>query len=217
MPSELTSRAVFWGSYWPSFGLATLGFGLRAVGREHVPATGPLLLVANHQSFLDPWLVGQSAPRRIRYLARDNLFKNRLFGGLIRAYGAVPIDRGFGKEGLQTVLTLLGQGNAVLVFAEGERSRTGELQPLKPGVALLLKKARCPVVPVGIAGAFETWPRSQKWPRPRPLIGPNPGIALAFGPPIAAETLAASERGGTLTKLEAAIRAAMATAERARR
>lgn len=219
MPGELLKRAAFWGTYWPSFHLATFAFGLRVTGRENVPAAGPLIFAANHQSFIDPWLVGQAAPRRPSFLARHTLFDVPVLGHVIRAYGSVPIDRGFGKDGLQTVVSLLRTGAAVVVFAEGERSPTGELQPLKPGVALLLKKADCPVVPVGVAGAFRMWPRHAKWPAPEPLVGPADGrsVALAFGEPIPAGTFAKADRDAILSRVSAGIATAVAAAERVRR
>ncbi len=219
MPGQLAQRAAFWCTYWPSFHLATFAFGLRVVGRENVPPTGPLIYAANHLSFIDPWLVGQSSPRRPSFLARHTLFDVPVLGPVIRAYGSVPIDRGFGKDGLQTVLNLLRTGAAVVVFPEGERSLTGDMLPLKPGVALLLKKADCPVVPVGIAGAFRMWPRRAKWPAPEPLVGParDRSVALAFGEPIPAGTFAKADRDAILARVTAGITDAVATAEGVRR
>ncbi len=218
-PADLTDRVIYHATYWPSFALATFGFGLRAAGRANVPPTGPALLVANHQSFIDPWLVGQAAPRRLKYLARHTLFTNPLFGRLITAYGAVPIDRGFGKEGLQAVLAQLRAGRAVVVFAEGERTRTGAMQPLKAGVALLLKKADCPVIPVGIAGAFAMWPRHQLLPAPEPLVLPadGRGLAVAFGRPLPAGRLQSLDRETVLGTVQAAMMDAVGVAERVRR
>ena len=138
--SELTSRVVYHSTYWLSYHALTFGLSFRATGRENIPVTGPALLVSNHQSYIDPWLIGQAATRRLRYLARHNLFHNAMFARLIRCYGAVPIDRGFGKEGLQTVFKELADGQAVVIFAEGERTHTGEVQPLKPGISLLMKR-----------------------------------------------------------------------------
>src|SRR5262245_36708030 len=149
----------------------TLGFGLRAHGSRHVPLRGPALLVANHQSFLDPILVGLASRRRLYYLARKTLFRNPVFGWLIRAFNAVPIDQeGVGKEGLKAILGLLGAGRAVVVFPEGSRTRDGQMDELKPGVQLLLKRATTPVLPVGIAGAYEAWPISRQYPLPAPLF-----------------------------------------------
>src|SRR5258707_10764070 len=89
----------------------------RFEGGRHVPPTGPGLLVANHESFLDPALVGLSVHRRVCYLARKTLFRNPLFAWLIHSLNAVPVNQeGVAKEGLKTVLHLLEQGQAVVVF-----------------------------------------------------------------------------------------------------
>ena len=219
MPGALTERLAFWGTYWPSFHFATFGLGLRVAGRENVPPAGPVIYAANHLSFADPWLVGQASPRRLNYLAKQELFRVPVLAPVIRAFGAVPIDRGFGKEGLQAVVNLLKTGAAVLVFAEGERSLTGVMLPLKPGVALLLKKADCPVVPVGVAGAFRMWPRGTKWPTPEPLFGPadDRSVAVAFGEPIPAGTFAKADRDDILKRVASGMATAIAAAERVRR
>ncbi len=213
MPGDLASRALYYSVFGPSFALATAGFSLRMFGRANVPRAGPAVLVANHQSFLDPWLVGQSAPRRLRYLARDGLFQLGPFGRLIRGFGAVPIDRGFGKEGLRAALALLAQGEALLVFAEGERTATGELQPLRPGAGLLISRAKCPVVPVGIAGAFELWPRHRRLPAPRPLwSGLGLGVGVAFGRPLPPEEFAGLGREAVLARVAAELAGAVRAA-----
>jgi len=215
----LTQRVVFHASYWPVLCGLTVGLGFRVGGRKNVPGTGPCLLVANHQSFLDPWLIGNGSPRWLVYLARDNLFRNRLFAAAIRAYGAVPIDRGFGKEGLRMVLNQLELGRAVVVFAEGERTRDGSLQPLKPGIALLIKKAECPIVPVGLAGAFNFWPRHEKLPHPEPLFQEAEGraIALVYGERLPTGFYDGIEREPMLADLSGKIQVAVDAAERLRR
>jgi len=217
--SELTSRLIYHSSFWPSFYATTLGLSLRATGRHNIPTTGPALLVANHQSFIDPWLIGQAATRRLRYLARHTLFNNKYFASLIRCYGAVPIDRGFGKEGLQTVFKELEAGQAVVIFAEGERTHTGEVQPLKPGISLLIKRVTCPIIPVGLAGAYQMWPRHQKLPRPECLFLPATGraITVAYGEPIDSSRYKKMDRDAMLTDLRDAIVRSCDTANRLRR
>ena len=206
-------------TYWSAFYAFTFGWGFRATGRHHLPATGPALIVSNHQSFLDPVLIGAAANRRLTYLARDTLFDNRVLGRVIRHYGAVPIDRGFGKEGLQSVLRLLDEGRAVLMFPEGERTHTGELQPLKPGVSLLIKRVKCPIIPAAVAGVFDAWPRSRPWPTPGPLVVPDAGrsIAVGFGPPIDPARYHGQSREWMLADLLDKIAVVNEQAERARR
>jgi 1-acyl-sn-glycerol-3-phosphate acyltransferase len=212
-------RGIYWGAYWTAFYAFTFGWSFRATGRENLPRTGPALLVANHQSFLDPVLVGNAATRPVTYLARSNLWNNRVLARVIDHFGAVPIDRGFGREGLQTVFTELDKGKAVLMFPEGERTRTGELLPLKPGVSLLLKRLTCPIVPVGVAGAFQAWPPHRKWPAldPLPLASRGRAMSVAYGIPIDPARYKGMDREAMLLDLGAEIRLAYEAAERVRR
>jgi 1-acyl-sn-glycerol-3-phosphate acyltransferase len=195
--------------YWISMTCLTLGFRYRFEGRRHVPPTGPVLLIANHQSFLDPMIVGYAARRHLCFLARKTLFRNRFFAGLIRRCNAVPVDQeGVAKEGLKTILEQLKAGQAVLVFPEGERTLTGELQPLRPGIFLLMKRIAAPIVPVGIAGAFEALPRTRNWPKLSPIILPPTGanIAVCIGKPIPAERYREMPREQVLEELQAELK-----------
>ncbi|MGA7497639.1 MAG: lysophospholipid acyltransferase family protein, partial [Isosphaeraceae bacterium] len=146
---------------------AALG-GWRASGRHNMPATGAVLLVANHLSFLDVFLLGIPLRRPLNFVARSSLFFPVL-GFLIRSVGAFPIQReGMGASGMKETLRRLRRGGIVTLFPEGTRSRDGKLAPLKSGIAVLVSRAGVPVVPAGIAGTFEAWPRSRLLPVPRP-------------------------------------------------
>jgi 1-acyl-sn-glycerol-3-phosphate acyltransferase len=198
----------------------TLGFSLRTEGRHNVPATGPALLIANHQSYLDPVLVGLSSRRHLRYLARKTLFRHRLFRWLIQSLNAVPIDQeGVGKEGIRTVLEQLRGGQAVVVFPEGERTGTGAMSPLKPGIHLLLKKSQAPIVPVGIAGAYDALPRWRKYPHLAPLFLPagRATIAVCAGRPIDGRRFADMPRDQALNELFTELQKVAARAEHLRR
>lgn len=182
----LIGRLWYDAAYWTMWTTFTLGFSYRGTGRGNVPKRGPALILSNHQSMFDPMLVGLSLPRYPTFLARSTLFDVPILGPAIQSVGAVPIDRGVGTEGLKLVLNALSQGRAVIMFPEGERTHTGEVQPLKPGVSLLAKRVQCPIVPVGIAGAYAAWNRFMKWPRFSPFCLP-PGdstIAASVGEPI---------------------------------
>src|SRR4051812_6765267 len=183
---------TFWANRLYDFAYCTtgltylLGWSLRVEGVHNIPRTGPALLVANHQSFLDPVAIGLATPRRLSYLARKTLFTNRYFGGLLQAVNCVPIDQeGVGKEGMQAILDRLKAGRAVLVFPEGERTGDGAMQAFRPGISLLIKRVQAPIVPIGIAGAFEAWSRDRKLPRLAPLFLPasHRTIAVSVGPP----------------------------------
>jgi 1-acyl-sn-glycerol-3-phosphate acyltransferase len=215
----LVDWAVYSATYWAAVTGFTLGWSFRAVGRRHLPPRGPVLIASNHQSFLDPVLIGAAANRRLTYLARSTLFDQPLLAPVIRYFDAVPIDRGFGKEGLQTVLGELARGKAVLMFPEGERTHDGTLQPLKPGVSLLVKRVRCPIVPAAVAGVFDAWPRHRPLPRLDPLGFPSQGrsIAVAFGPAISPARYHGMDRDVILADLLDHIRQTHQAAERIRR
>ncbi len=218
----MLDRRFLWYEAWRHLLSATyhFAFSLRTQGTRFVPQTGPALLVANHQSFLDPTLVGVVARRHLHYLARKTLYRNRLLGRFLFSVNAHPVDQeGFAREGLMTVINLLKEGHAVLIFPEGERSWKGPMQPLRPGVHLLIKRAPCPIIPVGLAGPYESWPRTQKLPVLAPVFWPaNPGcMAVAAGPPLDGRELADKPREEVLATLFAAIRDAQIRAEKLQR
>jgi 1-acyl-sn-glycerol-3-phosphate acyltransferase len=221
MPARPSLAGRFWYDcvYWSTFSFFTFGFSYRREGWGNVPTDGPLLLLANHQSMFDPVLVGLASRRYLSYLARKNLFEQPVLAPLIRSLNAIPIDRGFGKDGIQAVLDALGQGQAVLVFPEGERSHDGSVQLLKPGVSLLIKRLSCPIIPVGIAGAFAAWGRSTPIPQPSPLFSPPKAstIAISVGQPIDAVRYKGLNRDAMMTELYKELVQQFESAEKLRR
>lgn len=204
--------AYFWGM--------TLGFSLRMQGARNMPRRGPALVIANHQSFLDPILCGLAARRPMVYLARKTLFKNRFGAAIIRSLNAVPIDQeGVGKEGIRTILDQLALGKAVVVYPEGERTHSGRMQALKPGIHLLIKRAQAPIVPVGIAGAFDAMPRWAWLPRPAPLFWPSGKgtLSISVGRPLEACRYAQMPRAQALQELFDKIDVEQRRAEKLRR
>jgi len=208
-------------NYITAYVLYGLGWSIRWEGSRHIPATGPALLLANHQSFLDPHAVGLASSRRpLHFLARKTLFKNRLVAAYMTSMGVSPVDHeGVAKEGLRTVIQLLEAGELLVMFPEGERTHTGAMQPLRPGVHLILKRAPVPVVPVGIAGAFDAFPRTRKLPRLSPPFLPTTGadVAVSVGPALDGRELLKLSREQFLQTLFDAIQAAQRRAERLRR
>ncbi|MBS0196649.1 MAG: 1-acyl-sn-glycerol-3-phosphate acyltransferase [Planctomycetes bacterium] len=165
---------------------------------ERVPATGPLLLAANHQSFLDPPLIGiRLRQRHLTFIARSGLFKSPAFAAVISWLNALPIREDASDAGAikETIARLQG-GSAVLIFPEGSRCDDGAIGPFKRGVALLMKKARCPVVPVAIEGAFDAWPNSRKRPR---FTGCR--VEVMYGAPISHEELMKDGPDAALARL----------------
>ena len=217
MPLPTVFNRLFWfANHKIGFWVFHLGWSYRCAGRRRLPDTGPALLVSNHQSFIDPFLVGLCARRPLKFLARHNLFHKRILGWFLNEYGAFPIDRDLGKDGLLAVFDRLARGEVVTVFAEGERTRAGELQPFKPGIALLVKRADAPIVPCGIVGAYECWPRRAKWPRFAPLFLPRSAgsIAVAFGEPVPAGYYRTWTREAILADLQQRVAAAVAEARK---
>lgn len=159
-------------------------FGLRVKGVEHIPSSGPALIVSNHQSILDPPLIGGAVRRQIYFLAKAELFQIPLFGRLLRALHARPVRREGSDPGtLRTAALLLKQGKALLVFPEGTRSLDGRLGEGKPGVGMLAVRSRAPVVPAYVSGTFEALPKGAAWPR-RSQVSVSFGPALHFKAPI---------------------------------
>jgi 1-acyl-sn-glycerol-3-phosphate acyltransferase len=202
---------------WAGF---TFGFSLRTEGAYHMPRDGPVLILANHESFLDPLAVGLAVRRRIRYLARKTLFKSVWFGNYLRSVGCIPVDQeGVAKEGIRASLDVLQAGHALLIFPEGERTHNGGMQPFKPGILLLMKRFPVTIVPVGVAGAYEAYPRKALIPKVSPLFWTPTGASLAVsvGKPIPPERFQGLERDAILDTLFQEIQTQVRRAERLRR
>lgn len=137
-------------SVWVAFRAMTR---MRVRGRSNVPASGPLLVVANHLSVADPPLLGAALPRPVTFMAKEELF--RLPGGLlIRALGAIPVRRTrMSVEALRRALRVLRGGGVLGVFPEGKRSRSCHMEPAEFGTAFIALRSSAPVLPVGIFGS----------------------------------------------------------------
>ncbi|MBU6409738.1 MAG: 1-acyl-sn-glycerol-3-phosphate acyltransferase [Verrucomicrobia bacterium] len=171
---------------WLSFRAAfATFFRWRVYGTGNVPQTGPVILAANHASYLDPPLVGAGLTRPIHYLARRSLFRFPLIGPLLRKWKAVPLDRdGGGSQGMKVILERLRAGGGIVLFPEGTRSHDGRLQSPEAGIGFVVAKSEAPVVPVRVFGTFEAFGRQHKVPRPRQ-------VAVVYGEPMRFEKLRA--------------------------
>jgi 1-acyl-sn-glycerol-3-phosphate acyltransferase len=184
-------------------------FGVRTRFVEPLPDCGGLIVLSSHQSHLDPLLLGLACDRRLSSLARSSLYTFKPFGFIITALDAVPIDRNASAvAAMKTVIKRLEDGAAVIIFPEGTRTATGRLGEIKSGFALIAKKAKVPIVPVAIVGAWECWPKTRLLPRPG-------RIRLEFGRVIRPEEIAAlddrtlvAECTARLTELDAQARTA---------
>jgi 1-acyl-sn-glycerol-3-phosphate acyltransferase len=190
---ELVNRSVYL--------ICRLAFRIRGEGVLNVPASGPVLLACNHESFLDPPSVSiLLRHRQLEFIARASLFKG-VFGKVIALLNAIPLKDDSGDAGaIKEVLRRLDAGRAVLIFPEGSRTPDGEMHEFKRGVALLVKRAKCPVCPVAIAGAYEHWPVHAKRPR---LSGPS--VRVRYGKPIPYDELMKDGADAALERVRAEV------------
>ncbi len=128
-------------------------FCLGRIGREHIPKDGPVIFAANHRSFLDPFVIATLVRRPLYYVAKKELFADRLQAWFLNALGAFPIDRGASdQESMATARQILERGDCVLIFPEGTRVRPGPLGRAHRGVGRLALQTGAPVVPVAVIG-----------------------------------------------------------------
>lgn len=136
-----------------------LFYRCQVIGRENIPGEGPVILCSNHTCYKDPLFLGLAQKRQVWFMAKKELFKNKLFGWLIRQLGAFPVERSGGTSAIKNALRILRDNGVVGIFIEGTRSKTGELQKPKPGAMLLAYETKAPVVPVDIIGADGKTPK----------------------------------------------------------
>lgn len=141
-------------SWWFANFVARVFLGLKIKGREHIPRTGGVLVACNHISYWDPPLLGVAFTRELFYMAKKELFRNRFFGALIRSYNAIPVSRdAFSRGALEKAVDVIRSGGAIVIFPEGRRSDPNRLGEPKPGVGMVVDKARCQVVPAYVTGS----------------------------------------------------------------
>ncbi len=180
--------------------LADVYFDLRGSGHDALPP-GPFILAANHESMLDWVFVARFVARPVRFVLTREFFDQRVLTWAYRSLGVIPIrDGAIELSAVRKLLTTLRRGEIVGAFPEGRITRDGTMAPGEPGVIAIAARARVPIVPVGIQGAFEAFPRDAWIPMPRP-------VRVRFGVPIAIPPSAAGDRDEQRRVLASVMRA----------
>lgn len=151
--------------------------GIKVIGHENIPTSGPTLIAPIHFSYLDPPVVGCAMRRALFFMAKEELFRVPILGPLIRSLSAFPIERNTSdSQAIRYALKVLGEGRAMILFPEGTRGMGEQMGPITAGILLIAKMSKAQVVPVGLIGTEYCLPRNRKWPRRR-------RITVAFGKP----------------------------------
>jgi 1-acyl-sn-glycerol-3-phosphate acyltransferase len=153
--------------YWIGYNLcrliAGIGFGYKVVGRENIIENGSAIMASNHASYLDPPLVGIACRTELYFLARKTLFRNPVFGRILTRVNSLPVDLAKGDlTAIRAIIKLLKEGKRTVIFPEGTRTLTGEIQAARPGIGMVIAKTLAPVVPMRIFGSYEAWPKGGK-------------------------------------------------------
>lgn len=152
-------KTIYWLGYTFFRSAGKAFYNLRLINEEKLVKEGGVMMAANHESFLDPPLIGISHPENVTYLARKTLFRG-IGKWLYTKWDAIPIDQeNPDMTGLKRIIKALKIGKKVVMFPEGERTLTGNLNPALPGVGLIVAKSQCTVQPMRIFGAREALPR----------------------------------------------------------
>jgi 1-acyl-sn-glycerol-3-phosphate acyltransferase len=162
--------------------IAVIAFGARTIARsftrvriegaiDEIPRVGPVILAANHISNADAVIIGawltKSLGRRMHWLGKKEMFEWPVIGWVARNGGVHPVDRGAADvDAFRTAERVLAEGHVLMVFPEGTRSPTGELQKPKDGLAMLALRSAAPIVPIGISNTDRIWPKGSLLPRP---------------------------------------------------
>lgn len=162
-------------------------YRIRKTGRENVPREGGVLLLSNHVSYIDSFILYLSCPRPVRFVILENYTKVKSIAWFLNLFGAIPIRPEKAKEAIVRTVAALEEGDVVCLFPEGGLTRLGVTTEFKKGFELIVRKADCPVVPVYMDGLFESIFSFERGlyfkKRPQSLVCP---IQVAFGPPIPA-------------------------------
>lgn len=177
---------VFWETYRVLFKIL---FRWEVSGLEHIPLKGGAILAVNHSSALDPPLGGIGLPRKIWFLGRSSLIKNRFIDFIMKCQHMIPITRGEADIGaMKRIIALIKSGEIVLMFPEGTRSVDGSLGPAREGIGVFVRHAKADVIPCYVSGSYRALPKGAVFPRPRK-------VRIAYGPMIRYEEFSDCPKG----------------------
>jgi len=169
---------IYWIAYFFMKVLTWIFCPCKFIGRENIPSKGAFLVASNHVSNIDPFIIGSGFCRRLGYLAKEELFRNKVHNFFFRSVGAFPIKRGVSDLGaIKEILRRLKAGEPVLLFPEGTRTLYPAKRKIQAGVGLIAAKSNLPVVPVYIDGSQKVLPPGAKWLQRHP-------ITITFGRPL---------------------------------
>ncbi len=167
---------VYWFFYFLNYVLGLIYFPTKVYGKENIPRKGSFIFASNHASNIDPIVLGLTAQRRICYMAKDSLFKNKILAAILRKVEAFPMNREGGDvKALREALRRLKAGLPLVVFPSGTRIASPKISDAKAGVGFLVAKSKVPVIPVKIIGSDIMLPPHSRWFKRHPLtviVGP---------------------------------------------
>lgn len=176
--SGLGGRVFYRVAWWIVAPVVRLYTRLTINGKEHLPRSGAYVLAPTHRCYLDTPFAGCVSQRRLRFMGKHTMWKNRQFGWIFSALGAFPVQRGTAdREAMRNAIEVLTMGEPLVLFPEGERKQGPVVQPLFDGAVYIAIKAGVPIVPVGIGGSERVMPKGAKFVYPRK-------VHIEIGPPI---------------------------------
>lgn len=174
---------------------------VRYRGTHNIPEHGPVIYAPNHVSYYDPTLVGAGIPYRMRFMAWEGLFRVPILKQILENFGGYPVKlQSADKAAIERTLRILRNGEAVMIFPEGQRSETGELLEFENGIARLALQTGATIVPVTVTGVYDSWPLS----RPLPRLG-NPFVVTYHKPILVEKSKDRSALREQMAEINAAI------------
>lgn len=184
--------------------VAKLYFRFEVIHKENVPQTGGAVLACNHVSFLDPPLSGIALKRETHFFARNSLMKNAFSKWFFHKLNCIPVDRDqLDTKTFREVMKKIKSGELVVMFPEGTRSHTGEIQQAKQGAGMIIHHAQAPVIPCYIDGAAQALPRGTHFPSPKK-------IRVIYGKPLTFAHIQHPDKRAAYTQIATDVMAAIA-------